>query len=73
MERTFKGLPGKPYQGQIHGILTEGEVSVQLTSFHEVVWNSCFNAEKYFLLFNKTSYLNEEVKCTEPSIIVRVP
>ncbi len=60
-------------RGSTQGNLTEGKVSVQLTSLYVLVQISCFRKYKHYLLINKTSYLNEEVNCTEPSPSVRVP
>ncbi len=48
-----------------HGILTEGEGSVQLTSL--------FWLQQTLFTLYKTSYLNEEVNRTEPSPSVSVP
>ncbi len=57
------------------GTLTEGEGSVQLTSFYWRALISCFWYWKnmWFLHFYKTSYLNKEVNHAEPSPSVRVP
>jgi hypothetical protein len=52
------------------GILTEGEGSVQLTSLCLLV---PFDIANIIYLFYQTSYLNEEVNCTEPSPSVSVP
>ncbi len=49
------------------GSLIEGERSVRLTSLYKLVYISSFNIENSFYLFYKTSDLNEEVNCTEPS------
>jgi hypothetical protein len=61
------------FYGQLQGTLTEVEGSVQCTSLHKLVWISCFWYCKHYILFYKTSYLNEEVNCTEPSPSVSVP
>ncbi len=52
----------------IQGTLTEGEGSVQLTSLYYLVLINCFWYWEHHLLFYKTSYINEEVNCTEPSL-----
>ncbi len=49
-----------------HGSLTEGKDTIQLTSlYYYLSYISCFY--KHYLLFYKSSYLNEEVNRTEPS------
>jgi len=55
------------------GILTDGEGSARLTSLYRLVQISCFSYWNYIFLFYKTTYLNEEVNCSEPSPSVRVP
>jgi hypothetical protein len=55
------------------GILTKGEGSVQLTSLFLSVKISCFPDWNFIFIFYKTTYLNEEVNCTEPSPSVGVP
>jgi hypothetical protein len=55
------------------GTLTEREGSVQLTSSYQLVCISCLWYCKHYLLFYKTSNLNEEVNCTKPSLSVSVP
>jgi hypothetical protein len=56
------------------GSLTEVEGSVQFTSLYLLAYISCFLYGKYYLLFfYKTSYLNEEANCTDPSLSVRIP
>jgi hypothetical protein len=47
------------------GSLTEGE--------YQLVYFNSFLYGKYYLLFYKTCYQNEEVNCTETSLAVRVP
>jgi hypothetical protein len=49
------------------------EGSVQLTSLYQLVKISSFLNWKYYIRFYKTSYLNEEVNCTEPSPSVSIP
>ncbi len=57
-----------------HGSLTEGEGSVQLTSLYFLFEISSLLYWKLYLpFFTRTSYLNEEVNCTEPSPSVSVP
>ncbi len=58
-----------PFQG----ILTEGEGSVRLTSSHQLVQISCFSNWNCTFIFYKTTHINEEVNCTEPSLSARVP
>jgi hypothetical protein len=53
-----------------HGILTEGEGSVQLTSLYYLVQISCFL--NYYDFLYKRAYLNKEVNCTEPFRLVLV-
>jgi len=53
-------------EGYVQGSLTEEEGSVQLTSSHSLV-------KKYFFYFYVTSYIKEEVNCTEPSPSVSIP
>jgi hypothetical protein len=48
------------------GTLTEEEGSVQLTSLYYFRSATFDTANNYLLLFYKTSYLKEEVNCTEP-------
>jgi hypothetical protein len=56
------------------GTLTEGEGSVQLTSLSDQIRSDAFVITNIFFLFlKKTSYLNEEVKRTEPSSLVSIP
>jgi hypothetical protein len=56
----------------MQGSLTKGKVSVQLISLYQLI--SCFLKLKIVFTFvYKTSYLNEEVNCTEPSPSVGVP
>ncbi len=55
------------------GILTEGEVSVQLTSLYLLVSSAPFNIENIIFLCYITSYLNEEDNCTEHSLLISVP
>jgi hypothetical protein len=57
----------------IQGSLTEREGSVQLASLYLVDYISSFLNGNIIFLFDKTSYLNEEVNCTEPSPSVRIP
>jgi hypothetical protein len=54
------------------GSRTKEEVSVWLTSMYYLVLPA-FQTETKFSFFYKTTYLNEEVNCTEPSLSVRVP
>jgi len=51
-------MPSQPKQGT----LTEGQGSVQLTSWLE-----------HYLLYYKTNYLHQEVNCTEPPPLVKIP
>jgi hypothetical protein len=64
-------LHKEPFINNDQGILTERVGSVQLTSFFR---SGAFKTEKsiYFSFFNKTSFLKEEVNCTEPSPSVSV-
>jgi len=55
--------PGNPYYR---------ESSVQLTSMYQLVYMKCFWYRKH-LLFCKSSYPNEEVNRTEPSLYVSLP
>ncbi len=55
------------------GTLTEGEGSVQLTSLSDQIRSDAFVITNIFFLFFLTSYLNEEVKRTEPSSLVSIP
>ncbi len=58
----------------VQGILTEREESVHLTSLYQLVQISCFQCWKSILFISyKTSFLEEEVNCTEPSPSVRIP
>jgi hypothetical protein len=54
-----------PYQGS----LIEGEDSVQWAGANKIR-SAPFCIEKIIFIFYKTSYLNEEIKCTEPSILI---
>ncbi len=58
---------------QCQGILSEVEGSVQLTSLYWPIQIDCFSSETRFFFVTKTTYLNEEVNCTEPSLSVWVP
>ncbi len=58
------------YQVYYQGLRTKGVV---LTSSYEPVQISCFSHQNYNFLFYKTTYLNDEVNCTENSPSVRVP
>jgi hypothetical protein len=62
------GLKGLPRANQ--GILTEGEVPVQLTSLNELVWISSFLFKN---IVYETSYSDEEDNRTEPYPLVSVP
>ncbi len=55
--------------GPCQGTLTEGEGSVQLTSF---LLSSLGNASIIYF-FHRIMYLNEEVNCTKPSSSVSIP
>jgi hypothetical protein len=55
------------------GNLTEREGSVQLTSCTELFRSAPFYVENIVNIFNKTSYLNEEVNCAEPPPSVSYP
>jgi hypothetical protein len=55
------------------GTLTEGKGSVRLTSLCLLVWISSFYIENIIDRFYKTSYPNEEVNRTEPSLQLVVP
>jgi hypothetical protein len=57
----------------MQGIVTEGEVSLRLTSLYWLVQINCVSYWNYIFLFCKTTYLNEDVNCTEPSPSVRFP
>jgi hypothetical protein len=57
----------------IQEILTERERKVQFTSLHKISSDKILITKEIFLLFNITSNLNQEVKCTDPSPSVRVP
>ncbi len=48
----------------VQGGLTEGEGSAWLTTLYKL---APFDNENIYTFFYKTSYLNEEVNCTEPS------
>jgi hypothetical protein len=63
-------IPTSPELKQ--GILTEGEGSVRLTSWVLTSLDLLLFTFKIYVLY-KTSYLNEEVNCTEPFPLVRVP
>jgi hypothetical protein len=39
----------------------------------DLLRTTAFNTENIIFLFYKTSYLDKEVKCTEPSLSVKVP
>jgi hypothetical protein len=58
---------------QCQGILSEVEGSVQLTSLYWPVQINCFPYWNYIFFVTKTTYLNEEVNCTEPSLSSWVP
>jgi hypothetical protein len=55
------------------GSLTEGEGSLRSTSSHLLVKMSSFLGRKYYLQIYKTTYLNEEVNCNEPSPLISIP
>ncbi len=58
----------------IQGILTEGERLLEwLTSLYQLVQINGILYWNIFFPFYRTSYLNEEVNCTETSPSVRVP
>ncbi len=46
---------------------------MQLYFLYQIVHISFFYIENIFLLFLQIADLDEEVKCTEPSLLVRVP
>jgi hypothetical protein len=55
------------------GSLTEREGLVQLTSFTSEFRSAPFYIENIIYNFYKTSYINEEVNCTETSHSVSFP
>jgi hypothetical protein len=55
------------------GILTEREESVQLTSSYNLVLICSFSLWRFTFIFYKTTYLNEEVNCTDPFPSISVP
>ncbi len=55
------------------GTHTEGKGSVQLTSFYLPVRLDALDTANIICFFYKTSYLIEEVNCTEPSLTVSIP
>ncbi len=57
----------------IDNLPEKGKGSVHLTSLYLLVQISCFLYGKNYLLFYKTSYLNEDINRTEPSPSVSVP
>ncbi len=56
-----------------HGILTEGEGSVKLTSLYKLVQISSFDIENIDYLCYETSYYKKEVNYTEPFTSVSAP
>jgi hypothetical protein len=59
-------------QGQ-QGILTKGKSSVQFTPLYQLVRLAPISVENIIYLFYKTSYLSEEVNCSKPSPLLRLP
>jgi hypothetical protein len=57
-----------PYQGS----LIEGEGSVHFAGANKYI-TAPFCNENIIFTFYKTHYLNEEVNCTEPALLVRIP
>ncbi len=57
----------------LQGSLSEGEGSVQLTSFTNQFRSAAFYTENIIYLCYKTSCLGEELNCTAPSPSVSVP
>ena len=69
----FIACSAKTKVNNVQGSLTEREGSVRLTSLHLPVYTSLFKTENIIYLCYKTSYLNEEVNCTEPFPSVSIP
>ncbi len=59
--------------GEIQGVLTEGEVSVQLTSLYQLVKINSLYDWNFLFLSPKQAILNKEANCTEPSPSIRIP
>jgi hypothetical protein len=56
-----------------HGTLTYGKDSVRFTSFTNLFGSAPFCIGNIIYLFYKTSYLNKEFNCTDPSPSERLP
>ncbi len=66
---TFRSKKNEKRQGS----LTEVEGLVQLTSLYKLISVIYYINQNIIYIFHKTSYLNEEVKCTQPSPSVSIP
>jgi hypothetical protein len=59
--------------GETREVLVKGKVQYSCPPCTNLFRSAPFYIENIISLFYKTSYLNEEVKCTEPSSLVSIP